>query len=260
MHEEDYGVLWKHHDLYTGAMETRRSRRLVVSSFYTVGNYEYGVFWYFYLDGTIQLEMKLTGIVQTKAIEPGGHEPLRQPRRGGPRRPAPPAPLLLPARLRHRRCRRTPSTRSTWSPSAADAGRRGATPSSLERTAVDQPDGRAQGRRLPRPHLAHRERGPAQRSGPPVGYKLEPHASATLLARPGSPIAQPGGVRHQPPVGHPATTEDRLRPAGDVPEPEPGRRRDRPLGRRRRATSSTPTRSCGTPSARPTWPAPRTGR
>lgn len=28
-------------------------------------NYEYGLFWYFYLDGTIQLEMKLTGILST---------------------------------------------------------------------------------------------------------------------------------------------------------------------------------------------------
>jgi primary-amine oxidase len=41
---------------------------LVVSSIHTVGNYEYGFFWYFYLDGTIQLEVKLTGILQTKAV------------------------------------------------------------------------------------------------------------------------------------------------------------------------------------------------
>lgn len=31
----------------------------------TFANYEYGMFWYFYLDGTIQLEMKLTGILST---------------------------------------------------------------------------------------------------------------------------------------------------------------------------------------------------
>ena len=37
----------------------------------TVGNYEYGFFWYFYLDGNIQLEVKLTGIVSPMAIEPG---------------------------------------------------------------------------------------------------------------------------------------------------------------------------------------------
>lgn len=70
MHEEDYGILWKHRDLHSGATEVRRSRRLVISAIYTVGNYEYGMYWYFYLDGTIQLEMKLTGIVQPMAVDP----------------------------------------------------------------------------------------------------------------------------------------------------------------------------------------------
>ena len=63
MHEEDFGILWKHTDLRTGHVEVRRSRRLVVSFIATVGNYEYGFYWYFYQDGTLQLEVKLTGIV-----------------------------------------------------------------------------------------------------------------------------------------------------------------------------------------------------
>ena len=71
MHEEDYGILWKHFDMHTFTTEVRRSRRLVVSSIHTVGNYEYGFFWYFYLDGTMQLEVKLTGILQTMAVAPG---------------------------------------------------------------------------------------------------------------------------------------------------------------------------------------------
>ena len=71
MHEEDYGILWKHTDWRTGQTEVRRSRRLVVSSIATVGNYEYGFFWYFYQDGTIQLEIKLTGIVNTAAVPEG---------------------------------------------------------------------------------------------------------------------------------------------------------------------------------------------
>ena len=69
MHEEDYGILWKHTDWRTGHAEVRRSRRLVVSSVATVGNYEYGFFWYFYQDGTIQMEIKLTGIINTAGIE-----------------------------------------------------------------------------------------------------------------------------------------------------------------------------------------------
>ncbi len=71
MHEEDYGILWKHHDGRSGRGEVRRSRRLVVSSIATVGNYDYGFFWYFYLDGTIQFEVKLTGILSTLALAPG---------------------------------------------------------------------------------------------------------------------------------------------------------------------------------------------
>ena len=82
MHEEDYGILWKHHDLQGGTDETRRSRRLVVSFIATVGNYEYGFYWYFYLDGTMQLEVKLTGIMSTMAVEgndPGAHARMIAP-------------------------------------------------------------------------------------------------------------------------------------------------------------------------------------
>jgi primary-amine oxidase len=76
IHEEDYGILWKHQDLYVGRTEVRRSRRLVVSSIATVGNYEYGFYWYFYLDGTIQHEVKLTGILSTQAVSPGEPTPF----------------------------------------------------------------------------------------------------------------------------------------------------------------------------------------
>ncbi|NUU07629.1 primary-amine oxidase [Leifsonia sp. C5G2] len=74
MHEEDYGILWKHTDL-TGKTEVRRSRRLVVSYFSTIGNYDYGFFWYLYLDGTIQVEAKATGIVFAGAGVPGSTDP-----------------------------------------------------------------------------------------------------------------------------------------------------------------------------------------
>jgi primary-amine oxidase len=75
LHEEDFGVGWKHTDGLLGHMETRRNRRLVVSSFLTANNYEYGFFWYFYLDGTIEFEAKLTGIVSTGAFDPAGAPP-----------------------------------------------------------------------------------------------------------------------------------------------------------------------------------------
>jgi primary-amine oxidase len=71
LHEEDFGVLWKHTDLFTESDETRRQRRLVISFFSTVGNYDYGFYWYLYLDGTIQLEVKSTGVIWTSAYIPG---------------------------------------------------------------------------------------------------------------------------------------------------------------------------------------------
>jgi primary-amine oxidase len=71
IHEEDYGILWKHTDFFAGTSEVRRQRRLVVSFFVTVGNYDYGFYWYLYLDGKIELEAKATGIVFTNA-HPGG--------------------------------------------------------------------------------------------------------------------------------------------------------------------------------------------
>lgn len=79
MHEEDVGLLWKHWDFRNGETEVRRSRRLVVSSISTIGNYDYGFFWYFYQDGTIESEVKLTGIVST-----GANNPDEEPRHGTP--------------------------------------------------------------------------------------------------------------------------------------------------------------------------------
>jgi primary-amine oxidase len=67
MHEEDDGVLWKHTDMYNGTSSVRRQRRLVVSFFITVGNYDYGFYWYLYLDGTIELDCKATGVVFASA-------------------------------------------------------------------------------------------------------------------------------------------------------------------------------------------------
>ena len=76
IHEEDDG-----HPLEARRLapadhaEVRRSRRLVVSFIATVGNYEYGFYWYFYQDGTIELEVKMTGIISNGAEPPGVKPP-----------------------------------------------------------------------------------------------------------------------------------------------------------------------------------------
>jgi primary-amine oxidase len=77
LHEEDMGILWKHTNFRTNHVEVRRSRRLVVSFIATVGIYEYGFFWYFYQDGSLEMDFKLTGIMNAAAIAPG-----EQPRYG----------------------------------------------------------------------------------------------------------------------------------------------------------------------------------
>ncbi len=71
IHEEDAGVLWRHIEWRDGSGEVRRSRRLVISSFSAVGNYDYGFFWYLHQDGTIAFEVKLTGVLSTGAVAPG---------------------------------------------------------------------------------------------------------------------------------------------------------------------------------------------
>jgi primary-amine oxidase len=71
LHEEDAGILWKHWDLRTDKTEVRRSRRLVISFIATIGNYEYGFYWYLYQDGAIEFEAKATGVVQTGALHDG---------------------------------------------------------------------------------------------------------------------------------------------------------------------------------------------
>jgi primary-amine oxidase len=88
IHEEDAGVLWKHRDDFAGSSVTRRQRRLVISFFVTVGNYDYGFYWYLGLDGTIRLECKATGIVfpsgdsgdraHTTPLAPGLGAPVHQ--------------------------------------------------------------------------------------------------------------------------------------------------------------------------------------
>ena len=71
IHEEDVGISWKHTDLRTDHVEVRRLRRLVVSFIATVGNYDYGIYWYLYQDGRIENEIKLTGILSTAGLDDG---------------------------------------------------------------------------------------------------------------------------------------------------------------------------------------------
>ncbi|KAH7074467.1 copper amine oxidase [Paraphoma chrysanthemicola] len=71
IHEEDAGILFKHTDFRDDSVTVTRARKLIISHIFTAANYEYCVYWIFHLDGTIQLEVKLTGILNTYAMNPG---------------------------------------------------------------------------------------------------------------------------------------------------------------------------------------------
>ena len=71
IHEEDAGILFKHTDFRDESMVVTRGRKLIISHIFTAANYEYCVYWIFHQDGTVQLEIKLTGILNTYAMNPG---------------------------------------------------------------------------------------------------------------------------------------------------------------------------------------------
>jgi primary-amine oxidase len=71
IHEEDAGILFKHTDFRDGSCIVTRGRKLIISQIFTAANYEYCIYWIFHQDGTIQLEIKLTGILNTYSMNPG---------------------------------------------------------------------------------------------------------------------------------------------------------------------------------------------
>lgn len=68
LYERDGGILWRHTDMDTAHNESRRARDLVLSWIATVGNYDYGFNWIFHQDGTLEMDVVLTGIMQTKGV------------------------------------------------------------------------------------------------------------------------------------------------------------------------------------------------
>jgi primary-amine oxidase len=75
LHEEDAGLAWKHTDLHSGTVAVRRARRFVINCVITAGNYEYAFRWMLHTDGRLQLEIQLTGIVQTERADDDGSAP-----------------------------------------------------------------------------------------------------------------------------------------------------------------------------------------
>ncbi|WP_372594937.1 primary-amine oxidase [Actinotalea sp.] len=189
MHEEDYGILWKHSDLWTGSSETRRQRRMVISFFTTIGNYDYGFYWYLYLDGTIEFEAKATGVVFTSALPEKGYPYASEI---APGLGAPFHQHLFSARLdmdldgAGNSVEELDFVRVPMGPGneRGNAFAQSRTVLTSELTAQRQADasiGRTWHVTAP---------GSLNELGNPVAYALYPEAQPTLLADPASPIAQ----------------------------------------------------------------------
>jgi len=192
IHEEDFGILWKHTDIFNGSAQSRRQRRLVVSFFTTVGNYDYGFYWYFYLDGTIECEVKMTGIVFTAAYPGADHAYSTEV-----------APGLGAPVHQHLFCARLDMSVDGLANAVEEIDVHGLP------VGPDNPYGNAIARsvtRLSSEGLAARpgdaSRGrvwrvvsttAANRSGQPTALTLHPEPSPALLADPASPLAARAG-------------------------------------------------------------------
>jgi len=84
LYERDGGLLWKHFDRDNNQNDSRRSRELVLSWIATVGNYDYGFNWIFHQDGTLEMRVLLTGIMETKGVDMAAdlHSPAHEPTYG----------------------------------------------------------------------------------------------------------------------------------------------------------------------------------
>jgi primary-amine oxidase len=222
VHEEDDGILWKHQDWVTGDTEVRRSRRLVVSSIATVGNYDYGFFWYFYQDGSVQVEVKLTGIVQTRAVADGEPTPSATPI--GEHLVAPFHQHIFSFRLDFEIDGHENSVfeNDTVRIPAGPGNPTGAA-FTVRRTLVETEQG---GTGLTDPQSSRTwtvvNRGQENAWGMPVGYKLLPGwASATLLARDEAPVARRAGFTRKNVWVTPYSPAE-MRAAGDFPNQHRG--------------------------------------
>ncbi|MEV3920735.1 primary-amine oxidase [Actinomadura coerulea] len=189
LHEEDHGVLWKHSDPWALSSETRRNRRMVVSFFTTVGNYDYGFYFYLYLDGTFAFEAKATGIVFTSAVR---DPDCRHTAQIAPGLGAPFHQHLFCARLHMavdgptNRVEEVEAVRMPVGPDnpRGNAFTRSRTPLTRESEAqrfADTSTGRTW-------HVVNPNS--LNRVGEPVAYALHPEGQPTLLADPSSSIAR----------------------------------------------------------------------
>lgn len=217
IHEEDAGILWKHTDVVTGSVDVRRSRRLVVSFIATIGNYHYGFYWNFYQDASIEVEVKLLGIVQTRAVEPGEATPHGTPL--APNLTAPYHQHLFSFRLDMEvdGWQNTVIQNDTHSvpvgPENPNGNAIGLTKTVIARE--NDGDGLTNPRSSRNWAVVNRQK--TNKWGMPVGYKLLPGwASATLIAQDPSLISKRAGFAKRN-IWVTPYHQDEMRSAGEYP-------------------------------------------
>ena len=230
LHEEDHGIAWKHTDFRTGYAEVRRMRRMVISSIVTVGNYEYGYYWYLYQDGSIEYEVKLSGVISDGAIEDGvtpEYGTIVAPGVYGPHHQH-----FFNVRLDMAvdgTANRVYEVTPTAMPEGPDnpVGNAWRAAGGPHRRRDDEPP---RGRPAGRPLLEDRQRQRHQRARPAGRLQARARAHHQVVRPPGLRRRQAGRLHRQPALGH------RLRPGRGLRHrrlPEPGRGRRRPARLRR---------------------------
>ena len=224
IHEEDAGILWKHFDIFNGSSQSRRQRRLVISFFSTVGNYDYGFYWYFYLDGTIEFEVKMTGALFTAAY-PGGDYPYSA--EVAPGLGAPVHQHLFSARLDMTidgLANAVEEIDASGAPVGPDNPYGNAIVQSITRLTSESTAARRADSTRARDLAGHQHRA-RQPVRPADGLHAVSRGQSGASGRPAVLGPPPGRLRDQPPVGHP------VRPGPALS----GRRFREPASRRRRA-------------------------
>lgn len=215
IHEEDDNILWKHTHS-SGRVDRARARRLVISSICTVGNYEYGYFWYFYQDGSWAFEAKLTGIVHTAGRTDGERSPHSLPLGDG----------LVSSHHQHFFCARldldvdgidntahqADAVSHPWGPENPDGIAFGEVRTVFERE--------SEARAVVSPATARRFRvesaGRRNRIGDPTSYELVPGENVMPMAQPESAIRSRARMLDHHLWVTPYRREERY-PAGEYP-------------------------------------------
>jgi primary-amine oxidase len=221
IHEEDANLLWKHTDDHSGRVDRARSRRLVISSIVTVGNYEYGFFWYLYQDASIEFEVKLTGILHTAGSGPGERSPHSLPLGDG----------IVTSHHQHFFCARLDLDVDGTENVAGDIE------AACDPWGPGNPDGSAfrprrltyeresQARRLVSPDTARRfrveNRSRRNRIGDPVAYELVPGENVRPMQQPDSQVRERARFLDHHVWVTPYRPDERY-PAGEYPNQSAG--------------------------------------